>query len=404
MSNKINLKNRETFEPVVYFDTESIDAYVAAAILHKKLRFNFAEDVLKNTPDGNLTKMDEQILFNPENYIDNTGLPVVLYVIGLHLSPEMLEALSKKYAKIIIIDVNNYYKEIQANKKIKKIEFWYFDINSLTLSAYKYVVTELDSDLRLAQRIYIANIALNQMIDLSKQDKLWEDLLHFKIQQQTNSKKYSEEGHPFLTQTGLDEGNQAILENFVPELDEHEFIQKVNIATGIEAFYYTKMLAIRGGYLYIARYISSIDDSDDSYICEGYKIKSILDFIVKSQEQTYGMLYTPQPRARTDFELGPKMECFKDLNIKLVNMPEIDNGLMFNLEDTRRIRLAQIYGTFYYNKEVGWVIDLYSKIPVGNQMSFQESTGVDFTQYFENCTPKHVRIITRKLDDYIVLS
>ena len=35
MSNKIDLKNRETFEPVVYFDTESIDAYVAAAILHK---------------------------------------------------------------------------------------------------------------------------------------------------------------------------------------------------------------------------------------------------------------------------------------------------------------------------------------------------------------------------------
>lgn len=139
MSNKIDLKNRETFEPFVYFDTESIDAYVAAAILHKKLRFNFAEDVLKNTPDGNLTKMDEQILFNPENYIDNTGLPVVLYVIGLHLSSEMLEALSKKYAKIIIIDNHNYYKEIQANKKI---EFWYFGIDSLALSAYKYAITE----------------------------------------------------------------------------------------------------------------------------------------------------------------------------------------------------------------------------------------------------------------------
>lgn len=85
-------------------------------------------------------------------------------------------------------------------------------------------------------------------------------------------------------------------------------------------------------------------------------------------------------------------------------MPEIDNRLMFDLDNTRRIRLAQIYGTFYYNKEVGWVIDLYSKKPVGNQMPFQESTGVDFTQYFENCTPKHVRIITKRLDDYIVLS
>lgn len=397
MSNKIDLKNRETFEPFVYFDTESIDAYVAAAILHKKLRFNFAEDVLKNTPDGNLTKMDGQILFNPENYLDNTRLPAVLYVIGLHLSSEMLEALSKKYAKIIIIDNRNYYKEIQANKKI---EFWYFSIDSLALSAYKYAITEFGFTLDLEQRIYIANIALNQMLDLSTCDKLWEDLLHFKMQQM-GSEKYSEEGHPFLTQTGLSETQQKVLHNFLPQLDEHEFIQKVNIATGIEAFYYTKMLAIRGGYLYIARYISSIDDS---YICEGYKIKSILDFIVKSQEQTYGMLYTPQPRARTDFELGPKMECFKDLNIKLVNMPEIDNRLMFDLDNTRRIRLAQIYGTFYYNKEVGWVIDLYSKIPVGNQMPFQESTGVDFTQYFENCTPKHVRIITRKLDDYIVLS
>ena len=397
MSNKIDLKNRETFEPVVYFNTESIDAYVAAAILHKKLKFNFAEDVLKNTPDGNLIKMDGQILFNPENYLDNTRLPAVLYVIGLHLSSEMLEALSKKYAKIIIIDNRNYYKEIQANKKI---EFWYFGIDSLALSAYKYAITEFDSDLRLDQRIYIANIALNQMLDLSTCDKLWEDLLHFKMQQM-GSEKYSEEGHPFLTQTGLSETQRKVLHNFLSELDEHEFIQKVNIATGIEAFYYTKMLAIRGGYLYIARYISSIDDS---YICEGYKIKSILDFIVKSQEQTYGMLYTPQPRARTDFELGPKMECFKDLNIKLVNMPEIDNGLMFNLDNTRRIRLAQIYGTFYYNKEVGWVIDLYSKIPVGNQMPFQESTGVDFTQYFENCTPKHVRIITKRLDEYIILS
>lgn len=395
MSNKIDLKNRETFEPFVYFDTESIDAYVAAAILHKELRFNFAEDVLKNTPDGNLTKMDGQILFNPENYVDS--LSAVLYIIGLHLSSEMLEALSKKYAKIIIIDNRNYYKEIQANKKI---EFWYFGIDSLALSAYKYTVTELDSALRLDQRIYIANIALNSMIDLSKQDKLWEDLLHFKMRQM-GSEKYSEEGHPLLTQTGLDEGHQAILENFVPELSEREFINKVNIAFSIEAFYYTKMLVIRGGYLKVARYISSIDDS---YICEGYKIKSILDFVVKSQEQTYGMRYTPEPRAHTDFELGPKMECFKDLDIKLVNMPEIDNRLMFDLDNTRRIRLAQIYGTFYYNKEVGWVIDLYSKIPVGNQMPFQKTTGVDFTQYFENCTPKHVRIITRKLDDYIVLS
>lgn len=396
MSNKIDLKNRETFEPVVYFDTESIDAYVAAAILHKKLRFNFREDVLKNTPDGNLTKMDEQILFNPENYLDNTA---VLYVIGLHLSSALLNALSKKYAKIIIIDVNNYYKEIQANTKI---EFWYFDsIDSLALSAYKYAITELDLDLRLDQRIYIANIALNQMIDLSKQDKLWEDLLQFKMRQfdSLKSKKYSEECHPFLSQTGLSETQRKVLHDFVPELDDSNFVQKVNIVIGIEAFYYTKMLAIRGGYLNITGYINSIDDS---YICEGYKIKSILDFIVKSQEQTYGMLYTPQPGARTDFELGPKMECFKDLNIKLVNMPEIDNRLMFDLDNTRRIRLAQIYGTFYYNKEVGWVIDLYSRIPVGNQMA--ESTGVDFTQYFENCTPKHVRIITRKLDDYIILS
>lgn len=397
MSNKIDLKNRETFEPVVYFDTESIDAYVAAAILHKKLRFNFREDVLKNTPDGNLTKMDEQILFNPENYLDNTA---VLYVIGLHLSSALLNALSKKYAKIIIIDVNNYYKEIQANTKI---EFWYFDIDSLALSAYKYAVTELDLDLRLDQRIYIANIALNQMIDLSKQDKLWEDLLQFKMRQfdSLKSKKYSEECHPFSSQTGLSETQRKVLHDFVPELDDREFIQKVNITTGIEAFYYTKMLAIRGGYLTITGYINSIDDS---YICEGYKLKSILDFIVKSQEQTYGMLYTPEPRAHTDFELGPKMGCFKDLDIKLVNMPEIDNRLMFDLDNTRRIRLAQIYGTFYYNKEVGWVIDLYSKEPVGNQMPFQKSTGVDFTQYFENCTPKHVRIITRKLDDYIVLS
>lgn len=396
MSNKMDLKNRETFEPVVYFDTESIDAYVAAAILHKKLRFNFREDVLKNTPDGNLSKIDEQILFNPENYLDN--IPVVLYVIGLHLSSEMLEALSKKYAKIIIIDVNNYYKEIQANTKI---EFWYFDIDSLSLSAYKYAVTELDLDLRLDQRIYIANIALNQMIDLSKQDKLWEDLLQFKMRQfdSLKSKKYSEECHPFSSQTGLSETQRKVLHNFLPELSECEFINKVNITTGIEAFYYTKMLAIRGGYLTITGYINSIDDS---YICEGYKLKSILDFIVKSQEQTYGMLYTPQPRARTDFELGPKMECFKDLNIRLVNMPEIDNGLMFNLDNPRRIRLAQIYGTFYYNKEVGWVIDLYSKIPVGNQMA--ESAGVDFTQYFENCTQKHVRIITRRLDEYIILS
>ena len=398
MSNKIDLKNRETFEPVVYFDTESIDAYVAAAILHKKLRFNFREDVLKNTPDGNLTKMDEQILFNPENYVDRNS-PYVLYIIGLHLSSALLNALSKKYAKIIIIDVNNYYKEIQANTKI---EFWYFDsIDSLALSAYKYAVTELDLDLRLDQRIYIANIALNQMIDLSKQDKLWEDLLQFKMRQfdSLKSKKYSEECHPFSSQTGLSETQRKVLHNFVPELSEREFINKVNITTGIEAFYYTKMLAIRGGYLTITGYINSIDDS---YICEGYKLKSILDFMVKSQEQTYGMLYTPQPGARTDFELGPKMECFKDLNIKLVNMPEIDNGLMFNLDNPRRIRLAQIYGTFYYNKEVGWVIDLYSKIPVGNQMP--ESTGVDFTQYFENCTPKHVRIITRRLDEYIILS
>lgn len=397
MSNKIDLKNRETFEPVVYFDTESIDAYVAAAILHKKLRFNFAEDVLKNTPDGNLTKMDGQILFNPENYLDNTA---VLYVIGLHLSSALLKALSKKYAKIIIIDVNNYYKEIENKAICRKIEFWYFGINSLTLSAYKYAVSEFDFTLDLKQRIYITNIGLNSMLDLSKQDKLWEDLLHFKMRQ-FNSEKYSEEGHPFLTQTGLSETQRKVLHNFVPELDEHEFIQNVNIATGIEAFYFTKLSAIRGGYLNIARYISSMDDS---YICEGYKIKSILDFIVKSQEQTYGMRYTPEPRAYTDFELGPKMECFKDLDIKLVNMPEIDNGLMFNLDNPRRIRLAQIYGTFYYNKEVGWVIDLCSKIPVGNQMSFQESTGVDFTQYFENCTPKHVRIITRKLDDYIILS
>ena len=402
MSNKIYLKNRETFEPVVYFDTESIDAYVAAAILHKELWFNFAEDVLKNTPDGNPTKMDGQILFNPENYIDNTSLPAVLYVIGLHLSSEMLEALSKKYAKIIIIDVNNYYyyKEIENKSILKKIEFLQFDVNSLALAAYKYTVTELDSALGLDQRIYIANIALNSMIDLSKQDKLWEDLLHFKMQQ-SKSKKYSEEGHPLLTQTGLSETQRKLLHDFVPELNDSDFVSKVNIATGIEAFYFTKMHAIRGGYLNITRYINSMDDS---YICEGYKIKSILDFIVKSQEQTYGMRYTPEPRAHTDFELGPKMECFKDLSIKLVNMPEVDNRLMFDLDNTRRIRLAQIYGTFYYNKEVGWVIDLYSKEPVGNQMPFQESTGVDFTQYFENCTPKHVRIITRKLDDYIVLS
>lgn len=88
MSNKIDLKNRETFEPFVYFDTESIDAYVAAAILHKQLRFNFPEDVLKNTPDGNMPKMDGQILFNPENYVDRNyrNSPSVLYVIGLHLS------------------------------------------------------------------------------------------------------------------------------------------------------------------------------------------------------------------------------------------------------------------------------------------------------------------------------
>lgn len=399
MSNKIDLESRETFEPFVYFDTESIDAYVAAAILHKVLKFNFPEDVLKNTPDGNLTKMDSQILFNPENYVDRNyrNSPSVLYVIGLHLSSEMLEALSKKYAKIIIIDNRNYYKEIQANKKI---EFWYFGIDSLALSAYKYAITEFGFTLDLEQRIYIANIALNSMLDLSTCDKLWEDLLHFKMQQM-GSEKYSEEGHPLLTQTGLDEGHQAILENFVPELSEQEFINKVNIAFSIEAFYYTKMLVIRGGYLKVARYISSIDDS---YICEGYKIKSILDFIVKSQEQTYGMRYTPGPRAHTDFELGPKMECFKDLNIRLVNMPEIDNRLMFDLDNTRRIRLAQIYGTFYYNKGVGWVIDLYSKEPVGNQMPFQESTGVDFTQYFENCTSKHVRIITKRLDEYIILS
>lgn len=396
MSKKIDLKNRETFEPFVYFDTESIDAYVAAAILHKQLRFNFAEDVLTNTPDGNLTKRDEQILFNPENYI-NKNSPSVLYVIGLHLSSEMLEALSKKYAKIIIIDNRNYYKEIQSNKKIK---FWYFGIKCLALSAYKYAITEFGFTLDLEQRIYIANIALNSMLDLSKQDKLWEDLFRFKMQQMS-AKKSSEEGHPFLTQTGLDKTQRKILHNFLPQLDEHEFIQKVNISTGIEAFYYTKMLVIRGGYLKVARYISSIDDS---YICEGYKIKSILDFMVKSQEQTYGMRYTPEPRAHTDFELGPKMKCFKDLDIKLVNMPEIDNRLMFNLENPRRIRLAQIYGTFYYNKEVGWVIDLYAKAPVGNQMPSQESTGVNFTQYFENCTPKHVRIITRKLDDYIILS
>lgn len=387
------MKNRETFEPFVYFDTESIDAYVAAAILHKVLKFNFPEYVLTNTPDGNLTKMNEQILFNPENYVDRNS-PSVLYVIGLHLSSALLNALSKKYAKIIIIDNRNYYKEIQSNKKI---EFWYFGIDSLALSAYKYVITEFGFTLDLEQRIYIANIALNQMLDLSTCDKLWEDLLHFKMRQM-GSEKYSEEGHPLLTQTGLDEGHQAILENFVSELDEREFINKVNIAFSIEAFYYTKMLVIRGGYLKVARYISSIDDS---YICEGYKIKSILDFVVKSQEQTYGMLYTPQPRAHTDFELGPKMECFKDLDIKLVNMPEIDNRLMFELDNTRRIRLAQIYGTFYYNKEVGWVIDLYSKV-LG--LPFQKSTGVDFTQYFENCTPKHVRIITRKLDDYIILS
>lgn len=399
MSNKIDLNNRETFEPVVYFDTESIDAYVAAAILHKVLKFNFPEDVLTNMPDGNLTKMNEQILFNPENYVDRNS-PSVLYVIGLHLSSEMLETLSKKYAKIIIIDNRNYYKEIQANKKI---EFWYFGIDSLdslALSAYKYAITEFEFTLDLEQRIYITNIGLNSMLDLSTCDKLWEDLLHFKMQQM-GSEKYSEEGHPFLTQTGLDEGHQAILENFVPELSEREFINKVNIAFSIEAFYYTKMLVIRGGYLKVTRYISSMDDS---YICEGYKIKSILDFIVKSQEQTYGMRYTPEPRAHTDFELGPKMECFKDLDIKLVNMPEIDNRLMFDLDNTRRIRLAQIYGTFYYNKEVGWVIDLYSKEPVRNQMPFQETTGVDFTQYFENCTPKHVRIITKRLDEYIILS
>lgn len=346
-------------------------------------------------------KMDGQILFNPENYIDNTGLPAVLYVIGLHLSSEMLEALSKKYAKIIIIDVNNlyYYKEIENKAILKKIEFLQFDVNSLALAAYKYIVTELDSALGLDQRIYIANIALNSMIDLSKQDKLWEDLLRFKMQQ-SKSEKYSEEGHPFLTQTGLSETQRKVLHDFVTELNDSDFVSKVNIATGIEAFYFTKMHAIRGGYLNIARYISSMFES---YICEGYKIKSILDFIVKSQEQTYGMRYTPESRAHTDFELGPKMECFKDLDIKLVNMPEIDNRLMFDLDNTRRIRLAQIYGTFYYNKEVGWVIDLYSKEPVGNQMPFQKSTGVDFTQYFENCTPKHVRIITRKLDDYIVL-
>lgn len=369
------------------------------------LKFNFPEDVLKNTPDGNLTKMDGRILFNPENYVDRNS-PSVLYVIGLHLSSEMLEALSKKYAKIIIIDNRNYYKEIQANKKITKItkiKFWYFGIDSLdslALSAYKYAITEFGFTLDLEQRIYIANIALNSMLDLSTCDKLWEDLLHFKMQQM-GSEKYSEEGHPLLTQTGLDKTQRKVLHNFLPELSEQEFINKVNIAFSIEAFYYTKMLVIRGGYLKVARYISSIDDS---YICEGYKIKSILDFIVKSQEQTYGMRYTPGPRAHTDFELGPKMECFKDLNIRLVNMPEIDNRLMFDLDNTRRIRLAQIYGTFYYNKEVGWVIDLYSKIPVGNQMPFQETTGVDFTQYFENCTPKHVRIITRKLDDYIILS
>lgn len=387
------MKNRETFEPFVYFDTESIDAYVAAAILHKVLRFNFADDVLTNTPDGNLTKRNEQILFNPENYVDKNS-PSVLYVIGLHLSSALLNALSKKYVKIIIIDNRNYYKEIQANKKI---EFWYFGIKSLALSAYKYAITEFEFTLDLEQRIFIANIALNQMLDLSTCDKLWEDLLHFKLQQM-GSEKYSEEGHPLLTQTGLSETQRKVLHNFLPQLDEHEFIQKVNIAIGIEAFYYTKMLAIRGGYLKVARYIGSIDDS---YICEGYKIKSILDFIVKSQEQTYGMRYTPEPRAHTDFELGPKMECFKDLDIKLVNMPEIDNRLMFELDNTRRIRLAQIYGTFYYNKEVGWVIDLYSS----NQgMPFQKSTGVDFTQYFENCTPKHVRIITRKLDEYIILS
>lgn len=349
--------------------------------------------------------MDGRILFNPENYVDRNS-PSVLYVIGLHLSSEMLEALSKKYAKIIIIDNRNYYKEIQANKKITKItkiKFWYFGIDSLdslALSAYKYAITEFGFTLDLEQRIYIANIALNSMLDLSTCDKLWEDLLHFKMQQM-GSEKYSEEGHPLLTQTGLDKTQRKVLHNFLPELSEQEFINKVNIAFSIEAFYYTKMLVIRGGYLKVARYISSIDDS---YICEGYKIKSILDFIVKSQEQTYGMRYTPGPRAHTDFELGPKMECFKDLNIRLVNMPEIDNRLMFDLDNTRRIRLAQIYGTFYYNKEVGWVIDLYSKIPVGNQMPFQETTGVDFTQYFENCTPKHVRIITRKLDDYIILS
>lgn len=397
MSNKIDLNNRETFEPVVYFDTESIDAYVAAAILHKVLKFNFPEDVLTNTPDGNPTKMNEQILFNPENYVDNRNLPPVLYVIGLHLSTGILETLSEKYAKIIIIDNRNYYKEIQANMKI---EFWYFGIDSLALSAYKYAITEFEFMLDLEQRIYITNIGLNSMLDLSTCDKLWEDLLHFKMQQM-GSEKYSEEGHPFLTQTGLDEGHQAILENFVPELSEREFINKVNIAFSIEAFYYTKMLVIRGGYLNVVRYINSMDDS---YICEGYKLKSIFDFILKSQEQTYGMRYTPQPRTHTDFELGPKMECFKDLNIKLVNMPEIDNRLMFDLDNTRRVRLAQIYGTFYYNKEVGWVIDLYSKEPVGNQMPFQETTGIDFTKYFENCTPKHVRIITRKLDDYIVLT
>lgn len=392
MGKKIDLKNRETFEPFVYFDTESIDAYVAAAILHKQLRFNFADDVLANAPDGNLTKRNEQILFNPENYVDKNS-PSVLYVIGLHLSSASLTALSKKYAKIIIIDNCNY--EIRANKKI---EFWYFDINSLALSAYKYVNNEFGFTLDLEQRIFIANIALNQMIDLSTCDKLWEDLLHFKMRQM-GSEKYSEEGHPFLTQTGLDEGQRTVLHNFLPELSEREFIDKVNISIGIETFYYTKMLVIRGGYLKVARYISSIDDSDDSYICEGYKIKSILDFVVKSQEQTYGMRYTPQ--AHTDFELGPKMECFKDLDIKLVNMPEIDNRLMFELDNTRRIRVAQIYGTFYYNKEVGWVIDLYSKV-LG--LPFQKSTGVDFTQYFENCTPKHVRIITRKLDDYIILT
>lgn len=116
MSNKIDLKNRETFEPFVYFDTESIDAYVAAAILHKELRFNFAEDVLKNTPDGNLTKMDGQILFNPENYVDRNS-PSVLYVIGLHLSSEMLKALSKSMQKLSLLIIAITIKKYEQIRK-----------------------------------------------------------------------------------------------------------------------------------------------------------------------------------------------------------------------------------------------------------------------------------------------